>query len=110
MSLPALNARQRNPSHLGSNCQPDSRGTSSTRRASIGLVSSGTGSAERASCGPSSYVRGFGMALIQPDNSAGGRLRSPLSIGGAFRAELGVETLRPAPVERAEFEGVGLWH
>jgi SAM-dependent methyltransferase len=47
------------------------------------------------------------MALIQPDNSAGGRLRSPLSIGGALRAELGVETLRPAPVERARFEGVG---
>jgi DNA ligase D-like protein (predicted 3'-phosphoesterase) len=40
-SPPARNARHRNPSHLGSNCQPDSLGSSVTSFASMGARSSG---------------------------------------------------------------------
>ena len=39
---PLRKTRQRKPSHLGSNCQPSSRGSASTRRASMGFRSVGT--------------------------------------------------------------------
>ena len=41
-SQPALKAKQRNPSHLGSNCQPSPSGNVATDLASIGAVSSGS--------------------------------------------------------------------
>jgi hypothetical protein len=44
-SSPARNARHRKLSHFGFNCQPGSRASSATSRASIGRVLSGTGSA-----------------------------------------------------------------
>ena len=43
-SAPALNARQRKPSHFGSNCQPGPSGRSATGLASIGATSRSTGS------------------------------------------------------------------
>jgi hypothetical protein len=44
-SSPARNARHRKLSHFGFSCQPGSRASSATSRASIGRVLSGTGSA-----------------------------------------------------------------
>ena len=41
-SSPDLNARQRNPSHLGSNCQPGPSGSFEAVRASIGWSDKGT--------------------------------------------------------------------
>ena len=72
---PARKARQRKPSHFGSNCQPGSPGSSSTSFASIGAVPTGTGREAR----PASFLV-FACCFIA--SSFGGEIRS---MGPSFR-------------------------
>ena len=61
-SPPARNARHRKPSHLGSNCQPASLGSSVTSLASIGERSSGIPSSANPAC---RFLAATVIALLQ---------------------------------------------